>query len=474
MSSRGYVRRIRARQKKGVSYIIGTVIVFGIFLSVGYVYFYTVAQDTQSNQKAALEAQLSSIQQNQEQLTVAGLLQGSAIGFEVNNSGITATITSYFITDTSTGQLFFNSGTSSYPILPYTISQGGSVTFTTNTFYAQGHSYSIKLLTQRGSIFVGQYPPRQLNVKVANALVAAGLGSISMVFSTYNYYSITSSGGKWVLDLAHPHSASLLPNGVTPAFSIQITNNDPSVGTIILDSRSDMWLYNYCPHGCGTVPLFAFYLVNVATNGTVTSPTKGTFSEISIPYGVTQTVYFASANDISLGNFQTITMSQSHNVALGEYDVFIIISGSDSTATNSVLYAQNLPFGGSFLADNVAWYAESPRVCTHSATATFSLQLNNSALSSSSIHSISLNATSFSSVQATAPSGWTKSINPPGFITWTSGDSGHNIDPADSLNFSWTGTAPSTVGTQSIFLITIDWTGGTITMQQAATGCYTS
>ncbi|MDH2902268.1 MAG: hypothetical protein PXY39_14995 [archaeon] len=468
-------RNIRNNNRKATSSIIGGIIILGMMLSVGYGYFMFVTQSEQTAINNALHSNLMLDQQNSEHMIVIGQLVGPAVGFKVTNMGVTSTIVSYFVSDLSTGQIDkFNTGGSSSPPLPYTIEQGQTIVFNSGMPFTSGHSYVMKLLTARGSTFVATYPPQQLNTKAISSLVAEGIGSISMVFSSYNFYSITSSGGKYIVGLSRPHSAALLPNGITPAFSLMITNNDPGVGTIVIDTHTDLWLYNVCPNGCGTVPLFTFYAVNVAPNGTITSTTQGSFSEISIPYGETQTVFFASANDLSTGNFQTITLSTSHNVALGEYDVFIIVSGSDSTSTNSVLYSQNLPFAGSFLADNVAWYSETPVTCTHSSPTTFSLTINNSFFSSYSIQSVSINAEAFNFVTATSPQFWSDSLGPPGVITWTSQSTGHNITPGSSLTFSWTGTAPSSVGTQSIFLITIQWNGGTISMQQSASGCYVS
>ncbi|MHB8565867.1 MAG: hypothetical protein ACYC7D_05680 [Nitrososphaerales archaeon] len=459
------MRRLN-RQRKAVSTIIGAVIVFGIFLSVGYGYFYTVTQESQSYQKTGFEGQLSSIQQNLEQLQVNGLLQGSVIGFQVNNSGIAATVVSYFITDSSSGELYFNSGTSSNPVLPYAISQGGSVTFTTNVFYTQGHSYSIKLLTQRGSTFVGTYPPKQLNTKVANALVAAGLGSMSMVFSSYTFYNLTEDDG-WAIDVANPHPGGLLPYGVQPAFSMQITNNDPSIGTITLDSHTEIYLYAPCSHGCGgNVPIFAYFVVNAGNGGAISSTTKGSFSPISIPYGATQILYFASANDLSVNSFAAQSMSG--KVSLGEYDVFVIISGSDTQSTNSVLYSQNLPFAGSYLASNVAWFSETPPSCTHASPNSFSLTFTNSVISSGKINQVSLNATGFSLIGATKPSGWSTLQISGTVITW----SGGYVNTGHSITFDWSGTAPATVGSQVIFPITITFSSGTTTTQETAAGCF--
>ncbi|MHB1907906.1 MAG: hypothetical protein ACYCQJ_03420 [Nitrososphaerales archaeon] len=466
----------KRKRSKAISSVVGGVLMLSVMLTVGYGYFMFVSQSEQSYIDSAIQNNMQVAQQDTEHLGVIGTLVGPAIGFYVNNTGIAATITSFFVTDQSTGQIDqFNAGGDSLPALPYSIGQGQSILFKSAVLYSPGHYYTIKLLTSRGSNFVGTYPPKEIRSEAIGALVAEGIGSISMEFSSYNYYSVAYSGGKWIVDLSNPHSAALLPNGITPVFSMKITNNDPGIGTISVDSHTDLWLYNVCPAGCGTEPLFTFYAVNVAPNGTITSTTQGSFSQINIPYGSTQTIYFGSANDLSSGSFSSITMSEAHNVALGEYDVFIIISGSDSTSIDSVLYAQNLPFAGTFFADNVAWYSETPELCTHSSLTTFSLTVNNSEFSSYGIYQISINGSSLSNVAPTqTPSGW-KSYDDLGVVTWNTTKNGQYIAGAkSSKTFGWSGTAPTSIGTQFVFLVTIYWTGGTVSIQQSAAGCYVS
>jgi multisubunit Na+/H+ antiporter MnhB subunit len=465
----GRRRRGRRRTKKANSTIVGAVLVFVIFLTVAYLYFYTVMQEEQYYTNINLLAGINASQKAQESLIITGMLVGPLIGFTVNNTGITATISSFLITDKSSGQVAYNSGGSSTPILPYAISQGQSVVFTTSDIYTQGHFYTIEVQTQRGNTFAGTYPPRQLNINVVNALVAAGIGSISMVFSTYTFYNVTGGGSNWNIDINHPHQGGLLPYNVQPAFSLSVTNNDPSVGTIVVDSHTEIYLYETCRNGCGgNVPIFAYFVVNVGSGGAITSTSTGSFVPISIPYKATKVLYFASTNDISLGSFATQAMSgPGGKVGLGEYDVFVIIHGTDTLSTGGVLYSQNLPFAGSFLADNVAWPNQTPITCTHSSTTNFALTVTNSQLSTSSVKKITVNATGFSSLSASNAGSFTASISGT-LITWQSG----SIGAGNSMTFRWTGKAPATVGAEDITPIMITFNSGTMVLQQAASGCF--
>ena len=441
---------------------------------IGYSYFLIVTQDYQSMLRTNLLSNSNALQQSQEHLTVTGTVKGPVLAVIVNNTGTRATISSFFVTDQSTGEVLqFNSGSSSTPALPYALAQGKSVEITTSVFYTAGHSYIIKLLTSRGSTFVTTYPGKQLNDQIASSLVAAGLGSVSMVFSSYTFYNVTEKSNVWSIETSYPEPGGLVPYDVTPGFSMVIENNDPNTGTIVLNSHTDLYLYNSCPKGCGgQVPMFVYYIVNVGANGVISSTSQGSFVPIVIPYGTNQTVYFASANDLSLNSFASLQISGvGQKVAIGEYDVFIVLSGSDTITKNSVLYSQNLPFAASFIADNVAWVTETPVSCTQSAKTSFSLTVTNAEESTSDINSVSINATGFTSLKATKPNSWSTPTISGTDITW----SGGNINTGRSLTFSWSGTAPSTVGTQEVFVITIyfdNHQNPTVLEQSTAAGCF--
>ncbi len=365
-----------------------------------------------------------------------------------------------------------NSGASSSPALPYVVNQGQSQLFNTGVLFLAGHVYLIKVLTSRGNTFIGTYPPKQPSIKSIGSLVAAGLGSLAMVFTSYEFYSYSHTGGPWTLDIDHPYSGALLPYGPYIALSLQIVNNDPSLGTITIDSHTDLWTYQTCHSGCGSMPLLTFFAANVASNGTITSTTKGSFVPIQIPYGKNATVYFASAYDLSLSSFSAQQIvGNAGRVGKGEYDIFLIVSGAKTWPTNGTLYAQNLPFAASYVTDNIAWFSLSTTTCSRSESTGISLTITNSQFSSGDINQIVLNATGFSSVTASPSSGWNVAVNS-GMITWTPKNSAKEINPGGSASFTWSGISNSPLATESIAPFTIYFDSGTITVQQTAMGCY--
>ena len=448
-----------------MSSVIGSMIVLSMILTIGYGYFYFINQSENQFIDTALSNQRQVSQQIAETLSVTGALVGPALGFIVNNTGPIATITSYFITNTATGQVLqFNSGTLSSPTLPYAINGGESTLFNTGVLYTHGQSYTIQVLTSKGTVVVGTYPPRQLSTKSLSSLVAEGVGSLSMSFTAFSFYYYT---GSTTIDISHPHDGAIAPYGTNIVFSMQITNNDPSVGTITIDSHTDLWVYQTCQSGCGNSKQITFYVINVASSGAITSTSKGSFVPIQIPYGTSATIYFGSASDLSLNSFSAIYISGKSGTGYGEYGVFLLASGSNTLSTSALLYSQNLPFRGTFVADNIGWYSGSPLSCSPNTATPFALMINNSQSSPDRIDQITLNASSFSSVTAAAPPGWDVSVNS-GIITWSAG----TIRANSYQTFTWSGTAPGGIGVQSVFPLSLTWSSGVITSEQAAVGCY--
>jgi hypothetical protein len=469
------------RGKKALSAVIGGVLLFGMIFTVAFGYFYTVNQDQQYIQSQIKQNNVILQQKNQENLYLVANVNGGTLGFSVNNSGIAATLVSYFVINALTGQILaYKSGSpSSASACPATnaqvacsLNQGKSTAFTTTIAYFPGNNFEIKVLTSRGNTIVGAYPTQSVTLTSINSQVASGLGSLTMLFSSFKYYTYSSTSPKYVVNLGNPQTASITPYNKQIVLSAQVTNNDPSGGTIIVDAHADLWTFVSCAGGCGSQSLIFFYIVNVAANGTITSSSQGSYTPIQIPYGSTQTLYFASANDISLGNFGP----QLINDQVSEHDVFMIFSGTLVTAKNDTLYAQNLPFAATLAADNIAQWSFSPTSCSNGSSSTFSLVVTNSqnSVAGTGINQIVMSVGSFSgTTYGTPPTGW--SCSGTTTITCTASSSAYYITPGNSKTFTWSGTAPIVHGgTVVTFPSTAKWPSGsgTIVSQPIDTGCY--
>jgi len=511
-------------------------------MTIASTYFYVIAQDQEQLQKSVNQNQnYFANTQAAEHFSVYGISQSGQLAFYINNTGVAVAITSYWILNATSGTVIQFQGPTSSPLnpaLPLNIGQGISKTFnSTNlnpSIIITGNSkYVIKVLTREGITGIGTYPSQQLTGASVSSLVAGGFGSLEMIFSSFNWYSYTAGppktvtygsttfnnlcasgtekgtncngGASWKLDVAHPHSGSLTSGGfntssgnnlyqIPIAFSVNVTNQDPSLGNIVLNSQSNLWVIETCDSGvtegnCPSGnPFFVFYLMNVnSSTGTISSTTQGSFAEIQIPYGVTKTLYYGAAYDLSLQPYSPVGLTSaltSNPYYYGQFAVFLLFAGTKIITSTSYVYGQNIPFESTTAADNFGWYSQSPLNCNPGVSTTFTLNVNNSIFSPpvtsgggiNGINNIVINASAFSALASTGslPLGWTATVNSPsvGYITWKTNTASDYIRNGTQDAFQWKGTAPSpAVTTQYVFPVTITWKNGQITSEQAATVC---
>jgi hypothetical protein len=278
------------------------------------------------------------------------------------------------------------------------------------------------------------------------------------------------------------------------AFSVNITNDDPSLGTVVINSASNLWVVETCDSGvtegnCPSGnPFFVFYMMNVnPATGQVVSTAAGSFAQIAIPYGVTKTLYYGAAYDLSINAFSSVgltTAISGNPFYYGQFSVFLLFAGTKIVSPNVLVYGQNIPFESTTAADNFGWISETPTTASTGTAATFSLNVNDSifALANPSnyvgIDKVVINSSAFGSLSVgSSPTGWTGIANSPspGYITWTTSNKYYYIINGTTDTFTWTGTAPSVSSpTQYIFPITIYWTNGEITSMQSALVCTVS
>ena len=221
-----------------------------------------------------------------------------------------------------------------------------------------------------------------------------------------------------------------------------------------------------------------------ATTGAITSTSTGSFSEIIIPYGVTKTLYYGAAYDLSLQPMSAVGLTSavtSNPFYYGQFAVFLLFSGTKIISPSVQVYGQNIPFESTTAADNFGWISETNTTAAPGSLVTFNLSVNDSIFAYANptnpvgIDNIVLNASAFSSVGVSAsPTGWTGTANSPqtGYITWNSVNPANFIANGTTDTFTWTARAPSPASvTQYMFPIVITWTTGEITTMQEALVC---
>jgi hypothetical protein len=359
--------------------------------------------------------------------------------------------------------------------------------------YISGPSKQVEL-TQNGGYCYGD--------QQCSSCAQQGYNECYFYFTNMCTKGQNCNGGSWTVDLAHPFEGSRMPEGyesscvtgnhsntetcyfdeVPVLFSVNITNDDPGLADIVLNSETNLWVVETCDSGiaegnCVSVgnPVFVFYMMNVnPTTGVISSINQGSFSEIQIPYGTTKTLYYGSLYDLSLSSYNYVALTSATNsnpYYYGQFAVFLLFAGTKISTSGFAVYGQNIPFESTTVGDNLGWYSQTPLSTGSGVKTTFTLQVNNSAFSYSQakINKIVLNASAFSSVSVTStPSGWTSSTTN-GIITWTSSS---GIAYNSYANFQWTGTAPTVSGSaQEIFPVYIYWSSGVVTELQAAAVC---
>ncbi len=204
---------------------------------------------------------------------------------------------------------------------PQTFNNTGS--FSWDAVYSgdPNNSAATSLCEPLGVSAVPNCVPSPANICLAT--VSQGLGSISIDFNSFRYYSYigcpTGTGGSIDQDtLVSPTSScSLNPSKVTSAptaysissaswsgsggvyhaFSVNVTNADPQKRTMVLDAWTQLWFADFnLGLGGGRSHSEAYGMVLVKNSAGVPSAPLTTLTstpKITIPFGETATLFFA-------------------------------------------------------------------------------------------------------------------------------------------------------------------------------------
>ncbi len=163
-------------------------------------------------------------------------------------------------------------------------------------------------------------PPGPEGPPSVTALVSQGIGSISMDFKSYNSYPVNGSGSSGHLGTPNPAFTFSLSDRI--AFSINITNLDPSHMELNLTNNGQMWLFSPAN---GAIKGEVWPLATV-TDNVITTLNSNQF--IILPYNHTTTLYF--------GPYKP----GGSNLGTGITAVNLVLTGK----IGNMDYGQNLPF----------------------------------------------------------------------------------------------------------------------------------
>jgi len=323
-------RKLMANSK-GFSSVIGTtfMVLVMMFLSTS-VFMWTLSQDTIYNEAMKEKNQIE-VDRLNEKVTASGVnytVAGGVVSVEVvlkNEGPVSVEIVSIWVIDATMNKHNFSS--------PLNINlKPGNITYllgskainVTIVDSAPLHQFSSWFVTARGNVV-----PSEREGGIIVAQVSAGIGSVSMDFASFIYYNVSD------------YSLQVWPNGGEGfnvsstkkiAFRVTLTNFDPYKRTITLNSHSVLWMI--FPLSSATHNAW-WYIVNVDGTGTISSKTVGSFSDISLSYGQSTKIYFASSKDLGLDNFDL-----SNPGFNGPAAVNLMLLGKIGDST----FGQNIPF----------------------------------------------------------------------------------------------------------------------------------
>ena len=314
---------------KGFSSVIGTTFMVLVMLVLATsIFLWTLSKNTEYFQAMKEKNQLEMDRLNERLSTenVNYIVSGDVVSVEVNlkNEGsLPVHLTTLWVLDTTIRKYGFNDS------LNIDLKPGEMLSFRGTEAIKvlienadSTHVFSSWFITARGNAV-----PLEKEKGIIVAQLAQGIGSLSLDFYKFRYFKYSSA-----TKLENYPSGNIgftVPANTYVAFGCVLTNLDPEKRTIILDSHSLLWVIvptSDVPHSTW------WYIVNVAQDGSINE----TYSPVSLAYGETKMVIFASKYDLGLSKFDRQMTPAANKPAA----VFLMLHGQ----IGDIAYGQNLPF----------------------------------------------------------------------------------------------------------------------------------
>jgi hypothetical protein len=238
-----------------------------------------------------------------------------------NNSPVLVQISTIWIVDSVNHNYGYNNS------LNISITPGETVSFQQPAALkvpmdVSSFSYSCVcwFVTERGNLVSLEKEP-----EIVVAQVAQGIGSLALDIENFRYFTFETE--QKLLNYPEGNLSFNIPKNSYVAFGCYLTNLDPSTDTITIDSHSLFWQPGRSGIAEGT-----WFIVNVLPDGTVSD----TYSEITLHYGETKMLVFASQNDLGIGAFSKLRTAN----AISTVASYLLLHGT----IGSRAYAQNIPY----------------------------------------------------------------------------------------------------------------------------------
>ena len=320
------------KNSEGMSGIVAT-----IFLVIIVLFLYSQVFIFMQNENARFEEGAKEVNQieedsDKEKLTFSNInyiIEGDMVHVEtkVTNEGpVSAEIVTLWILDSMTQRYGHNNTLNLNLKVGETLDLTGEKALSVSIQNLSSQSQLTSwLITARGNRI--SLENKINNVLVAN--VASGIGSIGLNFDEFKHYNYETTSKLANFPLGN--TGFDIPKGQYVAFGCYLTNYDPKERLITLDSHSLLFQPGRTGVGEGS-----WYIVNVASNGSISSLDEGTFTDITLNYGEEKLIVFASKFDLRIGNFDRLRTAN----AVATVSTSLLLHGTIGPNP----FAQSIPF----------------------------------------------------------------------------------------------------------------------------------
>jgi len=308
--------------------VIGTtfMVLVVLLLSTG-VFLWTLSQSTMYNEAVKARNQEEADRGNENVAAFGGnySVSGDEVTVKVilkNTGSVAVKIINLWVLDTDPSNRRYANKSVNLNLNPGDVLNFVQSSLLTVTILGAdaSHDFVSWFVTARGNTISFE---KEQGVIVAQ--LSQGIGALALDFQRFRHFSYESTQ-----KLANYPNGTIgfnVPKNEYVAFGCYLTNLDPTKQTIIIDSHSLFW-----QPGRPGVSEGGWFIVTVDVNGTINE----TYSSVSLIYGETKMLVFASQNDLSLGSFSTL---RAPNVVT-TVATSLLLHGS----IGSTPYAQNIPF----------------------------------------------------------------------------------------------------------------------------------
>ncbi|MCL4436569.1 MAG: hypothetical protein M1503_04070 [Thaumarchaeota archaeon] len=338
-------RSERLASRRGVSGLIASILLFAMLFTTGAAYFLFVTDSQFNLQEAAKSTLRREMQQTSENVFVdASKLDNGHLGVSLTNTGTSSIQVKQILVLDANSRLLKNIQS---PTLPITLNVQGktSTPIDTNVTVQQNANYTIRAVTDRGSLFSSSYP----DVLPRYALQAESSGALTIDMSTFRFLELTGNmqsgnavGGYPAVSIPSNHISN---SSLKIAFKITFTNRDYLGRSVTLWPGSSMTIMSLKPGGDNAVvtPFYIVDAINTQVNGVIAY--NSTKSYATIPVDTQVTLYFGSRYALS----PTLTNVDSEGQT--PFTALFTLTGVYSDAT---FFGQTIPFPAGTVTDSTA------------------------------------------------------------------------------------------------------------------------